>query len=85
MFKENKYYYFPSYFLESNLSFYKHDFNLLEYISNEQYYILSAHSTLMNNYIKEVHDIHSTILNEYITEVHGILSEYKNFNDRMLL
>jgi hypothetical protein len=83
--KNGRYKYFPSYFLESNITVYSNNFNILEYILHQQYHVLNVNSDIMNNYTKEVHNIHYTILNDYIKEVHDIVSQYQNLNDKTLL
>lgn len=61
--------YFPSYFLPPNLKVDSHDFNLLEYILSNQYFIL---------------DYRTTYSKEHIEALIGILQQYQSINDRIL-
>jgi hypothetical protein len=55
--KSNRYCYFPSYFLKSNLRSYSDDFNLLDYILYQQYHVLNVHSTLSYEYLEDISNL----------------------------
>jgi hypothetical protein len=68
--KSGKYYsYFPSYFLPYKINPVTHNFNLLEYIFYQQYFIL---------------DEYSIIIKECTEELHILLNKYPDLNEKLI-